>query len=78
MIAGRPEGANTKLTGQGVMDLHVQAEDLDGGNHCILSVWEPTPDEIEAIRQGAKVCLRVLGTTMPAVMLTVGKVTDPG
>ncbi len=39
---------------------------------AMMSVWEPTPDELERIAKGAKVTLTVYGTAHPPVMLSVG------
>ena len=41
---------------------------------AMMSAWEPTPEEIEAISKGAKVILWVVGTAHPPVVLTVGDV----
>jgi hypothetical protein len=38
----------------------------------MVSAWEPTPAEMEAIAAGAKVMLRVVGMGHPPVMLYVG------
>lgn len=40
---------------------------------CMVTAWEPTPAEIERIRAGAPVLLRVLGTAHPPVMIEVGE-----
>jgi hypothetical protein len=36
------------------------------------SAWHPTPEEIEALRNGAPVILSVVGHIHPPVMLSVG------
>ncbi len=38
---------------------------------AILSYWKPTPNELFMLRNGASVCLTILGTSMPPVILTV-------
>jgi hypothetical protein len=37
----------------------------------MLSAWEPTPAELDALNAGAKVMLRVVGNGHPPVMLYV-------
>lgn len=41
---------------------------------AMMSVWEPTPDEIKRMQQGARVCLLILGEKHPPVRLSVGEV----
>lgn len=41
------------------------------GQPAVLSFWEPTAEEIEALLAGGKVVLWVVGQTMPPVALTV-------
>lgn len=38
---------------------------------CMLTAWQPSPEEIEAQRAGAPVMLRVFGTQHPPVMVYV-------
>ena len=47
-------------------------DEMNGDVPCMVSAWEPTPDELLAIMGGAKVMLRVVGTGHPPVMLYVG------
>lgn len=39
---------------------------------CMTSAWEPTPDEIERLAQGAPVYLTILGNVHPPVAMAVG------
>ena len=42
------------------------------GLPCLKSWWKPTPEEIKLlIEGGAFVCLHIVGTGMPPVMLSV-------
>lgn len=43
---------------------------------CMITAWEPTPDELQRLAKGAPVYLRVLGTRHPPVMITVGDVPE--
>lgn len=38
----------------------------------MVTVWEPTPDELTRLIAGHPVLLRVLGSEHPPVMITVG------
>lgn len=44
---------------------------IEDGNNVMISIWEPTPKELEILNTGGKVCLGILGTTHPAVNVTV-------
>lgn len=37
----------------------------------MLSCWEPTPQQLAALNRGGKVFLRILGSSLPPVSLTV-------
>lgn len=41
---------------------------------CMVTAWEPTPDELERLNKGACVHLVVLGTVHPPVLVEVGAV----
>ncbi len=79
MIIQRIDGT-TRVLGksQGYLGLPIR-DDVDpgSGQPCMLSSWEPTPEELEALNAGGKVTLRVLGSGHPPVMLYVEK-TDAG
>lgn len=64
---------------QGYLGLPVRDEIRNttiGGpeTRCMVTAWEPTPDELERLNKGASVHLVVLGTAHPPVMLEVGEV----
>lgn len=44
---------------------------------CMVTAWEPTPDELERINEGEKIHLVILGTQHPPVMLEVPWPADP-
>ena len=66
------EEQNAVLSGKelGVQDLPVHV-----GEDCIVSVWEPTEEEIAEITVTRKVYLCVVGRTHAPVFIT-GKKTD--
>lgn len=72
MLIARIEGA-TRVCGksQGYLGLPVRDEIVDGVN-IMHTAWEPTPDEIERIKAGAKVIVSVIGNNPQPIMLTVG------
>lgn len=66
---GAPPGWTPETSGD-CSSLPIRDE-LCGDLPCMVSAWEPTPVEIEAILAGAKVYLRIVGTMHPPVMLYV-------
>lgn len=42
------------------------------GTPSMVTAWEPTPAEIEAIIAGAPIYLRIIGTAHPPVNIEVG------
>ena len=75
MLKKRIEGSTRVLAkDQEYQTLHIRDYTLDGGGNVMESAWEPTPDEIAAIRNGASVHLHIMGEVFPPVMLTVGEV----
>lgn len=44
---------------------------LDGGMPVMISAWEPTPAELEAMLAGAPVYLQVCGSVHPPVCIWV-------
>lgn len=51
-------------------DLDILDADVDGSN-CMFSVWEPTAGELEALNNGGKIQLGVMGGIHPPIMLIV-------
>jgi len=74
MKSGIPQCATREIgKSQGYLGLTLSDRILPDGTPIMVTVWEPTPDEIAAINAGAMINLTVLGTAHPPVMLTVGK-----
>lgn len=78
MIAAMIEGM-TRVCGkaQGYLGLPLRDEvidsDVTGPNTpCMVTAWEPTPSELERLNAGAKVHIRIIGTTPAPMMVTVG------
>lgn len=69
-ILGKSQG----YLGLPVLDQPVVDTATDEVTHSMVTAWEPTPDELERLKAGAPVYLRILGTAHPPVMLTVGDV----
>lgn len=46
-------------------------DEMNGDMPCMVSAWEPTPQEIAMIAAGAKVYLSVIGIGHPPVRLFV-------
>lgn len=79
MIARIPNATRTIGKSQGYLGLPLRDEvrntTVDGPQTpCMVTAWEPTPDELERLNAGASVHLIVLGTVHPPVMLEVGAV----
>lgn len=67
---GAPKGWTPETTGA-CRGLPIRDE-VNGDMLCMISAWEPLPDELAAIAAGAKIMLRVVGTSHPPVALYVG------
>jgi hypothetical protein len=70
-VLGAPPGWTPETSGP-CFGLPIRDE-LNGDVPCMVSAWEPTPEELAALNAGAKVMLRVLATGHPPVMLYVGE-----
>lgn len=82
MIVRRINGA-TRVIGksQGYLGLPLRdiviSDSVNGpGTPAMESAWEPTPNELMAIKNGRSVILRTLGTIHPPVMLYVDSVSQ--
>ena len=73
MMIARIEGT-TRVCGksQGYLGLPVRDETVDGVN-IMHTAWEPTPDEIKRINQGAKIIVSVIGNNPQPIMLGVSE-----
>ncbi len=73
------EGATCILgKSQGYLGLPVRDEAINctvggDGTPCMVTAWQPTPDELARLNAGASVHLRLLGTAHPPVMVEVGE-----
>lgn len=79
MLIARIENA-TRVLGksQGFLGLPIRDESiservLGNGVPCMVTAWEPTPDELARLNAGAKIELRLIGTQHPPVLLGVGE-----
>lgn len=68
-VIGRSQGYN----GLALRDEAVHCTVNGPATPCMVTAWEPTPDEIARINAGAPVLLTILGDVHPPVMLTVGE-----
>lgn len=73
------EGA-TRIIGksQGYLGLPIRDEAINctvggEGTPCMVTAWQPTPDELARLNAGASVHLRLLGTMHPPVLVEVGE-----
>ena len=78
MQIGMIEGV-TRIIGksQGYLGLPIRDEIIQctvngNGTPAMVTAWTPTPDELDRLIAGASVHLRVLGTSHPPVMMSVG------
>lgn len=73
MIPGRPANTTRNLgKSQGFLGLPISDTHLDDGTPCMISLWSPTPHELDALVRGAPVRLIVIGVEHPPVIVDVG------
>lgn len=84
MIIARIPGA-TRVLGksQGYLGLPIRDELIEEGVNglgtpCMVTAWQPTPEEVERLINGASVHVRILGTVHPPVMVDVGEPPEEG
>lgn len=68
---GAPDGWVPDATGD-CAHLAIRDMPINGDVPSMHSVWEPTPDELERLKAGAKVYLIIVGAVHPPVALSVG------
>lgn len=56
--------------------LAIKDQPSDTGLNYMISAWEPTPDELKRLNEGARVLLWIAGTSHPPVMVTAGSSPD--
>ncbi len=71
-VYGKPENWDDEQNGSCVA-LAVR-EEVHGGIRFMVSAWEPTPEELEAIKAGASIHLMISAPQHPVVAMTVGPV----
>jgi hypothetical protein len=45
-------------------------------DHRMISVWKPTPEELEALNKGYHIALTIMGDVHPPVMMHVQRYTE--
>ena len=53
--------------------LAIRDTPVNGGVPAMHSVWEPTPEELARLNEGAQVYLCIIGSVHPPVSLAVGR-----
>jgi len=78
MIIARIPGA-TRIVGkqQGYLGLPIRDEMIHErvngpGTPCMVTAWEPTPDELDRLMGGACVYVQIIGDVPPPMMVRVG------
>lgn len=51
-------------------ELDIMDANVDGAN-CMFSVWEPSAEELEALNNGGKIQLGIMGERHPPILLMV-------
>ena len=79
LIARIPNATRVLGKSQGYLGLPLRDEvrntTVDGpATACMVTAWEPTPDELQRLNKGASVHLIVLGTQHPPVLVEVGDI----
>ncbi len=82
MLVGHIEGA-TRVIGksQGYLGLPIRDVAINcsvNGEEtpAMVTAWHPTPDELEALMNGAPIHVQLLGQSHPPIMVGVGPVPD--
>lgn len=73
-VIGRSQGYNGLPLRDEVINDSVNGD----GTPCMVTAWEPTPDELARLNAGASILLRVLGTAHPPVMVYVDPAPSSG
>lgn len=78
MIAGatRVIGKSQGYIGLPVRDEMTNCTVNGPGTPEMVTAWEPLPDELERLKAGAPILLKILGTQHPPVMVEVGEVPE--
>lgn len=72
MISLRIEGC-TRVCGksQGYLGLPIRDIEFGDGTRAMQTAWEPTPDELGLIKDGAPIIITILGTSPPPMKVEV-------
>lgn len=83
MQVGHIEGA-TRVIGKSqgylglpIRDVAINCSVNGYGTPAMVTAWHPTPDELEALMNGAPVYVQLLGQSHPPIMVGVGPEPDP-
>jgi len=67
-----PENTTRRIgKSQGYKGLSVADIQLDTGQDAMVTLWEPTPNELAALASGGKVRLTIIGSAHPPVLVEV-------
>jgi hypothetical protein len=70
--ATRVVGKSQGYIGLPIRDITINCT-VNGPNTAAMeTAWEPTPDELDRLCNGAKIIVRILGSVPPPMMLSVG------
>lgn len=82
MMIGRISGATRVLgksqcfLGLPIRDEMIEVAQWPGATPCMVTAWEPTPDELERLNRGAVIHVRIIGVEHPPIMVDVGEVVE--
>ena len=72
MIPLSPENTTRRIgKSQGYNGLSIADVYLEGGHAAMITLWEPTPNELAVLVSGGKVRLIILGSAHPPVLVEV-------
>lgn len=73
MLINAIEGATRRIgKSQGYKGLPIRDFVYGDGTPAMMTSWQPTPKEIEALVNGAPIYLTLLGSAHPPVLIEVG------
>jgi len=72
MIPLSPENTTRRIgKSQGYKGLSVADIRLDTGEPAMVTIWQPTPQELAVLASGGNIRLTILGAAHPPVMVEV-------
>ena len=75
--ATRVIGKSQGYLGLPIRDVAINCSVNGEGTPAMVTAWHPTPDELEALMNGAAVYVQLLGKAHPPIMVGVGPEPDP-